>query len=192
MKKIQFFLTGALLLFLAGCQKDLPVPADVTNEQEALVQNGSTLDFRAKEYVTKPIKAWVEAITDYSQGGLDCGLPNKAGWMQGNATHLGKLNMLESPWEHGSCEVIFDEYWNPVKILITGSQGHWTGANGDRLEWEGSYESFFDGTFTGDLDIIGGTGKFTGAFGNVKGGGYVDPETGYAVSTAEGWITIPK
>ena len=189
-------MTGALLLFLAGCQKDLPVPADVTNEQEALVQNGpTTLDFRAKEYVTKPMKLWVEAITDLNQGGISCvpaGVAPKGGWMQGHATHLGVLNALESPWEHGSCVLVFDENGNPVKVAISGSHGTWTSANGDKLFWEGSYESFFDGTFTGDLDITGGTGKFTGAFGNVKGGGYVDPETGYAVSTAEGYIAIPK
>ncbi|MCK6691598.1 MAG: hypothetical protein L6Q97_05790 [Thermoanaerobaculia bacterium] len=93
---------------------------------------------------------------------------------------------------NGNCELIFDENWQPVKIAIRGSHGHWTGANGDQLDWEGSYEAFFDGTFTADLDIVGGTGRFERATGNIKGGGYNDPETGYAVSEGKGYITILK
>lgn len=189
MKIIRVVSTFALLFVLAGCSKDSLTPVSV---QDAMVSP------RAREYVTKPIELRVEAITDPSSGRIACQPLNTgasapaAGWMQGHITHLGLLNMPESPWAHGSCELIFDENWKPVKVVIRGSHGRWTGANGDRLDWQGSYESYLDGTFSGDLDIVGGTGRFEGATGNLKGNGYVDPQTGYAVSRGEGYITIPK
>ena len=179
----------ALLLALAGCTKDGLAPA---SEQDGVVAS------RAKEYVTKPIELRVEAITDPSSGRIACLPANTgasapaAGWMQGHITHLGQLNMPQSPLAHVNCELVFDENWHPLKVVIRGSHGYWTGANGDRLDWAGSYESYLDGTFSGDLDIVGGTGRFEGATGNLKGSGYVDPETGYAVSTGKGYITIPK
>ncbi len=67
-----------------------------------------------------------------------------------------------------------------------------TAANGDILFWQGVYEAFPDGTFSADMDFTGGTGRFENASGNVFGIGHTDPETGYAVGTAEGYITMLK
>ena len=191
MKTLKFFLIPALLFFLAACTEDVPAPAGVLDEQEAI-------DLRARGSITKPMKLWIEAITDESLGAVGCTAPfpgvavPAGGWMQGHATHLGKLDRLESPWAHGSCELILDENWNPVMVAISGSHGAWAGANGDQIWWEGSYESYLDGTFSADLDIVGGTGRFEGATGNVKGIGHVDPVTSYAVGSPEGYITIPR
>ena len=188
MKTNHFLLTSILLLFSTGCTKEALAPEI----------DPSALELRAKEYVTVPMKMWIEALTDFSLGGIAC-LPENSGvympaggWMQGHATHMGQLQMPESPWAHGSCELVFDENGNLTMIAISGSHGHWTGANGDRLYWEGRYESYLDGTFFADLDIVSGTGKFADATGNVKGLGYVDPETGYAVGAPEGHLKILK
>jgi hypothetical protein len=140
------------------------------------------------------MKMWIEAITDPTQGVIRCipfGAFSAGGWMQGHATHMGEINPQGSPWHHGSCSLIFDA-GGFVKGVIEGSKGHWTAANGDILKWKGRYEAFPDGTFSADLNFDGGTGKFEGATGNVFGFGHNDPETGYAVGLAEGWITIPK
>ncbi|MCB9282844.1 MAG: hypothetical protein H6563_02125 [Lewinellaceae bacterium] len=181
MKAYFFFLFAGLLL--AGCTSDMLAPAD----------DSAGLEFRKKEYVTKPMTMWLEAITDYSLGSISClpaGNVPAGGWMRGHATHMGQFNMEESPWAHGSCQLVFDPSGNLVKVLIEGSNGHWTAANGDVLNWQGTYESFLDGTFSADLNFAGGTGSFEGATGNVFGFGYVDPETGNAVGTAEGYITM--
>jgi hypothetical protein len=187
MKTLKFFLIPALLLFLAACTEDVPTPADVPDGSAAI-------DVRAKESVTKPMKIWVEATIDYSVARKPCDcdppcgvtIPAK-GWMRGHATHMGKLNRMESPWEHGTCDLAEN------KIVITGSHGIWTGANGDQIWWEGDYEVFFNGNFSADLDIVGGTGRFEGAVGNVRGDdGVTDPETGYGSGTAQGWVTVFK
>lgn len=183
MKTIHFFLTAALLFLFAGCAKDSLAPVE------------DNLEFRAKEYVTKPMTMWIEAITDPAQGVISCipfGAFPAGGWMQGHATHMGQLIAEESPWNHGSCYLVFDPNGNFVKGVIEGSHGQWMAANGDILFWQGVYEAFPDGTFSADMDFTGGTGRFENASGNVFGVGQNDPETGYAVGTVEGTITMLK
>lgn len=196
MKTIRFLIIATLLLFIAGCQKDLPAPANVTDEQTAIMPDGSSeLDFRAKEYVTKPMKLWLEATIDPTQGTIGCipfGAFPAGGWMQGHATHMGQIILQGSPWNHGTCYMVFDSNGDFVKGVIEGSYGQWTAANGDVLKWKGTYEAFPDGTFSADFNFDGGSGKFEGATGNAFGIGHNDPVTGNAVGVAEGWITIPK
>ena len=184
MKTLKFFLIPALLLFLAACVEDVPTPADVPDGSAAI-------DVRGKESVTLPMKGWVEeSIITGEMKDCECDPPcpglsiPAGGWMRGHATHLGKFNVMESTWEHGSCNLVGN------KIVITGSNGIFCGANGDQIWWEGDYEVFFTGAYTADLDIVGGTGKFEGAFGNVKG--YSDGSGAYGSGYAEGWITIFK
>lgn len=186
MKTLRFFMIPALLLFVAACVKDVPTPADVPDGSAAI-------DVRTNESTTLPMKIWLEATIDYSAGRIDCEAPFPGlsvpakGWMRGIANNLRRLNMLESPWEHGTCELMGD------RILITGSHGIWTGTDGDQIWWEGDYEVLFNGNFSADLDIVGGTGRYEGATGNVKGeNGVTDPATGYGSGSAQGWVTIFK
>ncbi|MBK7409913.1 MAG: hypothetical protein IPJ40_18810 [Saprospirales bacterium] len=181
--KTHFFFLFAVLL-VAGCTSDMLAPAD----------DSAGLEFRKKEYVTKPMTMWLEAARDPAQDFIYClpGVFPAGGWMQGHATHMGQFIAEESPWAHGSCEMVLDANGNFVKFVISGSHGHWTAANGDVLNWEGTYEVFPDLTFSADMDFAGGTGKFDGATGNVFGFGHNDLETGLAIGTAEGYITILK
>jgi hypothetical protein len=180
MKTFKFFLITAVLFFLAGCMKDTVVPVG----EEAL-------EFRTPKSVTVPMKVWVEgSIVNEELVSKPCDLPGftipPGGWMRGHATHLGKFNVQESTWEHGSCNV----YMNEGKLIITGSEGILAGANGDQIWWKGDYEVFFTGAYSTDLDIVGGTGRFEGATGNVKG--YSDGSGAYGSGYGEGWITIFK
>jgi hypothetical protein len=184
MKTIKWLTTAILLFGLAACIKDSMAPT-----------GDDAVEFRKKESVTLPFKMHGCAITDPALGGISCspfGMIPKGGGMEGNATFLGFFKASESPWWHGSCEMIFDENGSFVKVAISGSHGWWTAANGDRLNWEGSYESFGDGTWTCDLDFTGGTGRFEDVSGNITALGWNDPENGYACARPEGYITFPK
>lgn len=180
--KTRFLILLAALL-MAGCTSDMLAPAGDADD----------LEFRAKKYVTKPMTMWLEAAIDPTQGTISCipfGAFPAGGWMQGHATHMGQLDPAGSPWNHGSCYMVFNANGQFVKAVIEGSHGQWMAANGDILFWEGVYEVFPDGTYSADMDFTGGTGRFENASGNVFGIGQNDPETGLAVGTAEGYITM--
>ncbi len=180
MKTFKCLLITAVLFLLAGCVKDTVVPAG---------EEG--MEFRAPKSVTVPMKVWVEeSLVNEELAKKACDLPwvtiPPGGWMRGHATHLGKFKVMESTWEHGSCNV----YMNEGKLIITGSEGIFAGANGDQVRWKGDYEVYFAGGYSADLDIVGGTGRFENAIGNIKG--YSDGSGAYGSGYAEGWIKIFK
>jgi hypothetical protein len=180
MKTFKFFLIPAMLFFLAGCVKDTAVPADA-----------EALEFRAPESVTVPMKVWVEeSYVNEELPRKPCDIPGPTipagGWMRGHATHLGTFNVQESTWEHGVCNV----YPSENKLVITGSEGIFAGANGEQIWWKGDYEVFFTGGYSVDMNIVGGTGRFESATGTLHG--YSDGSGAYGSGYAEGWITIYK
>ncbi len=86
----------------------------------------------------------------------------RSGWLSGNATHAGKLQMMESPMTAVSAK--FEN--NKVVWVTTGKN---TAANGDYYFYDAtSYSNPMDGTFTGDVYMRDGIGKFKGMTGTVQ------------------------
>lgn len=105
------------------------------------------------------------------------------GWLAGNVTHMGKVNMDMSPFWVNSCN------FGPGPTQLTWAiNGYVTGANGDRYSYTG--ELYIDGVtaeMTGDIHITGGTGKFKDAVGELKLMGRVTAEN-MAEFDTDGWI----
>jgi hypothetical protein len=95
----------------------------------------------------------------------------------GTITHLGRVS-----WEATHC--FYDDYMTFGNAEITV-----TAANGDQLF--GTYNGTMSGptTWVDELTILGGTGRFLGATGEVAESGWYDPDSGYMEITGEGWIT---
>jgi hypothetical protein len=99
----------------------------------------------------------------------DCGFPLSANDIFGNMTHLGKIQ----PGSYGiptSCS------FGGPGILITTYEVNYIGAHGDEIRTLDNTTIICDdpndptcptGTFEGTIEIIGGTGRFEGATGNM-------------------------
>ncbi|MEX1288735.1 MAG: hypothetical protein AB1Z57_12405 [Acidimicrobiia bacterium] len=94
----------------------------------------------------------------------------------GTITHLGRVT-----WEAEHC--FYDDF-----MSFGASELTITAANGDQLF--GTYTGSMTGptTWLDDLTIVGGTGRFEGATGEVAESGWYDPDTEYMEITGEGWI----
>jgi len=99
----------------------------------------------------------------YLPDGSKIYLPN-GGWLSGYATHSGELQMMESAMTAESA--IFDPY---MKRIIWKTTGKVTAANGDYYFYDAkSFSNPIDGSFTGNVYMRDGVGKFAGATGEVE------------------------
>jgi hypothetical protein len=105
------------------------------------------------------------------------------GWLTGNVTHLGKINMEMSPFWVNSCN------FGPGPTELTWAiNGVVTSANGDSYSYTG--DLLIDGAsleITGFIHINGGTGRFKDAVGEATLNGFL---TGgdKAEFDIDGWI----
>lgn len=160
-----------LMIMLVACTKD------------QFVQDES-LDLK-KAKVPVPMKADF-CFTPNMEGAFDAnGFPNlevvmliegldpqkptaylpRAGWLSGYATHAGELQMMNSPMTAVSAH--FDFVNMKVVWVTTGKN---TAANGDYYYYYDatSYSNPMDGSFTGDVFMRDGIGKFKGMTGTVQ------------------------
>jgi hypothetical protein len=180
---LAFFLSG---LFLAGCSYDEgPVPGDI----EPLNAKGETVLKSTKNHAV-PFKSKFtcggEEITPEEPDGLF----HQMVYGSGNATHLGKTELL-IPDEGINMDVFSNCYTENVLVILTT-------ANGDEL-WL-SYSSTFDLTpmledppgvvYVRDAmgSIDGGTGRFENATGNIVYEGDWDISTGIGICSFNGEI----
>lgn len=104
----------------------------------------------------------------------ECGFDLTANDIFGNMTHLGKIQ----PGSYG--QPISCEFFDPSNDLYPGQfylktiyNVNYIGAHGDEIRTRENTNIIFDddtfvtGTFVGTIEIIGGTGRFDGATGNL-------------------------
>jgi hypothetical protein len=192
MKKLVMMAMGIMLL--AACKKDSSTDAFLMDDL-ASQKNGG-------KQVTRPMKIDIFSSPNPDFVPSPCvdggGLLFTSGFfVNGNATHLGKIDAKNSLGEDVSCKFVPGERL----ILETEVAGQITAANGDIIYYTGSDKLDLTdiilgvspfGTIVGTWTITGGTGRFVGATGTLPIKGIIDaspPTGGIFRVTAEGTIT---
>jgi hypothetical protein len=164
MKTLVYLFTIAMLLF-AGCAKD-----EMFNED---------MNLKSAEVKTIPMKAEFYSVpTALDEYGLMA-----AGYLEGNFTHLGKLNPELSTFLTTNVEFLSEIL---VKFWMEGQLG---AANGDLL-----YANLIGtvdvttGIVEADVTYPGGTGRLEKYTGNAHFTGQLDPATGIVYCTLEGTL----
>ena len=159
MKTLIYLFLVAMLLF-AGCAKD-----------EMFDQKSNNLELK-KAKVPIPMKADFCMTPDLNVPPVHIeGLPwdkpeyylPGGGWISGHATHMGEIIMEKSTQKITSAKFV------PGVGVVSYSEGIITAANGDYYSFKAiMYSNPQNKTFTGTVEMFGGTGKFEGATGTVE------------------------
>lgn len=166
----------ALFLFTTSCsQESVLEPIDNLEAH--------TLKSPNAKKATRAIRGKInnDATTSDIPPNMDCGFPLSANDIFGNMTHLGKIQ----PESYGI--PIFCEFAGPLS-LNTVYLVNYIGAHGDEIQTREMVtitfddDTFFTGSFDGDIEIIGGTGRFEEATGHMV---FVDARFEGSVSTWE-------
>lgn len=176
--------------FLMSCQKDLQIRAE---------KSGMATEMQAKSKpVLRPYKdafdTYYQFIPDVANGWV---APNPGpawypGGGEGNVAHMGKaltyFNQYASlgPTGFGSVaapvNMFFASQLSAIGLAIPGNVSSIVFDKKGNSIWfrlmsnTTIQESDIRVNFTGDVDIVGGTGKFEGATGKVKLSGYFNPQ----------------
>ncbi len=149
-----------------------------------------SIDTRAPEEVTIPFKGkFLSTPTSYDEW-TDCGYEvmltvNNA--ISGNATHLGKLDVSQSPLIGVDCS------FDPTTGIVTATLDMtFMNHKGDGLRMLGQSDMSINGPASGSYTVMEGYGKLAGATGNLNTKGKLDPATITAEFEVYGKITVPK
>jgi hypothetical protein len=192
MKKMTMMAMAIMLL--AACKKDSSIDSLLAGDIESKANGG--------KQVTRPMKIDIFSSPNPDFVPSPCvdggGLLFTSGFfVNGNATHLGKIDAKNSLGEDVSCKFVPGERL----ILETVVAGQITAANGDIIYYTGSDKLDLTdiilgvsplGTIVGTWTITGGTGRFVGASGSLPIKGIVDvskPTGGFFTAKADGTIT---
>jgi hypothetical protein len=192
MKKIKIIALAIILL--SACKKD---------DSEMNIDNKTQTDLTSNAARSRATRSFeitftTTADTDPSIPPTPCtgdlpGLANAGVFLHGNATQLGLINSSQSRLQDVSCNLSFT-----TALLTTTIAGQMTGANGDKIYFNGNDEINVSnlltgagptGTITGLWTITGGTGRFAGATGSFSINGPVDFATSTFSGTGAGSIT---
>jgi hypothetical protein len=183
MKKLLLWLLPLSFLW-AACQKEIATPdrTDLEQKKFGAVENG----------VKKPAKGEMFSIPRFDLPPMTCipGSPMPGGmYMGGWGTGTEEIQLMKSPFFMDGCE--FDPQ---TMTLIHWGHGTVTIENGDSYFITGRVISnMANMTFTGDVIINDGTGKYKGAYGEVKMyDGWVDMNTGTNHWKYDGWVIFKK
>ncbi len=184
LKAISFLAMLALITMVISCS-----PETAMDETENLEAHSAKSSNAA--VATRAIRAKInnDANPDLPPN-TDCGFPLSANFIYGNMGHLGKIQ----PGSFGrptSCA------FGGPGILITTYDVNYIGAHGDEIRTLENTTIICDdpndptcptGTFVGTIEIVGGSGRFEGATGNMV---FVDARFEGSISTwrLEGEIT---
>jgi hypothetical protein len=170
--KTLIYLFAILMLLFAGCAKD-----EMFNQTPDLKKAKVPIPMKAEFCMTPNMDAGFILIQ-----GLDAADPNsylpKEGWISGFATHMGEVNMNDSPTKFISAEL------TPMGVK-TVSEGKITAANGDYYLFVATSYSMADKMFSGEVLMYGGTGKFKGMTGTVVMTGQMPCWTGIGTMVYE-------
>lgn len=182
-------------MLLAACKKDSSTDAFLMDDLASQKKGG--------KQVTRPMKIDIFSSPDPDFISSPCSnsgfLRTSGFFVNGTATHLGKIDASNSPGEDVSCN--FTVTTEGRLVLETEVAGQITAANGDMIYYTGSDKLDLTeiltgvspfGTIVGTWIITGGTGRFVGATGTLPIKGIIDaspPTGGIFRATAEGTIT---
>jgi hypothetical protein len=180
MKTLKLFLGAVFLgIVLIACEKD----SFTTTPDEPI-------DTRAPEEVVIPFKGkFISTPTSYDEW-TDCGYGvmltiNNA--VSGNATHLGELDMAQSPLYGVDCS------FDPATGIVTATLDMtFMNYAGDGLRILGQSDMSVNGPASGSYTVMEGFGKLAGATGDLNTKGQLDPATITAEFEVYGKITVPK
>ncbi len=190
MKSLIYLLTFGLVL-LSGCAKEN------LNEEVNL----------KKANVPVPMKAWFCMTPDMTVAPVHVAgtpflhpvtgeviVPNMmlpgGGFISGHATQMGEVISAESPMTTKSLTLAM----TPDGPFVMGEyEGKITADNGDYYLFSCVMKmKLADMTFTGVVEMFGGTGKFTGMTGSVVMAGQADPTNMKSCWTGEGTMNYDK
>ena len=184
-------LTGLFLLFFVGCTSNQEIE-ELNAPALTKFQNQVAMQAQQPKTVTVPMKVDFYCTPDETLPYVEC-TPSEAGIflkgggvVNGNATHVGLVNSEKSPWLMTGCS------FNPMSYQLTSYvAGKITAANGDYFFYTGQIVTQLpDYTFTGEIIMNDGTGKFKGVTGSVLIEGGVDMTTGVLSWSGEGTVTF--
>jgi len=148
-----------LMIMLLACNKDQFVQEEPLMLKKANVPVPMKADFCFTPNMDAPLMLIVGLPADQPTSYLP-----SAGWLSGHATHSGKLQMMESPMTAVSANFDFEKM-----LVVWVTTGKNTAANGDYYYYDAtSYSNPQDGSFTGEVVMRDGIGKFKGATGTVQ------------------------
>jgi hypothetical protein len=170
MKTLNFFMVLVAVIFFGFSNDSQSTKAGVT---VPLKFDGVIIQDPSSETVCTPIGDPYPYISHSSTG-----------WLQGNASHGGRLITEQSTWIITSCDTDFTRMINTSSI-----EGVNTVANGDSFFYTGTMEvniAISSHPVTLDITITGGTGRFEGVTGQVTLTGF-HTEAGVPIS---GWGSL--
>ena len=189
MKNVRLLFSGFIILFAAlACEKDeLSEDALYLNASVKETAKMKMVPFKGR-FVSSPDATFVPIVCDGINP--ETGEPvvaAKNNIVEGNATHLGKLDYMISPLIVEACAVDF-----AVGILSVDLNITFRNKNGDGIRILGTSNITLAGPATGSYEVVEGFGKFEGATGSVTTTGFFNLETGVAEFSAEGMVTQPN
>ena len=158
----------ALLMGLFICCWSCSGDVDYSPENEDLQAEELLKSAKAGETITIKAYARLFAIHNEDMPYITC-IPEEyqlkmhsSGFAGGYTTLLGKVNLDSSPWYRENCML----GPGPTEVTVDG-YGQVMGAHGDMYNYEMQYVAdLAQMTFTGSLEVTGGTGRFEGASGH--------------------------
>lgn len=159
MKKVLFFLILALVTMFGCTKDDVNLDKDLNTENPELKMAKVPIPMKAEFCMVPNMEAGFILIEGLDPTNPDSYLP-KEGWISGHATHMGKIIMEESPTTFISAELT-------AMGVKTISEGRITAANHDYYLFTATSYSLPNKSFTGTVDMYGGTGRFKGMTGTV-------------------------
>ncbi|MFZ5429727.1 MAG: hypothetical protein ACOZDD_05800 [Bacteroidota bacterium] len=171
MKRFIYFMI-VVFMFLCGCKKDsVSYENGDLKKAEILIK----MNFCLTPNFELP---WLSCLPEGSGQATGGG-----GWWSGQATYFGKINN-----EKSYCETTFC-FINEFGQWIQESVGIITVSNGDYCNFIAhTITTFPEVTFTGEIIINDGSGRFKGAKGTILIDGSTDTSTGISCWTGVGKI----
>lgn len=148
-----------LMITLMACNKD----QFIRDESPVLKKAKVPVSMKADFCMTPNAELPPVLIAGLDPSKKESYLPG-GGWLSGTSTHTGILQTANSTMTMISAEFDFNTY-----KVVWVSTGKNTAANGDYYFYDATaYSNPADGTFTGEVKMRDGVGKFAGATGTVQ------------------------
>lgn len=187
MKKLKLVLTSIIVLFATiSCEKeDLIQDESYLNASFKKTEETKMVPFKGK-FVSTPADIILIDCADINPSGLIIQAP-KINVVNGNATHLGILDQINSPLIAEECS--FDSMTGILTVTLNVTLKN---IKGDGIRFLGESNISLEGPASGNYNIVEGFGKFEGATGSLKTKGFFNGETGVAEFSAKGFVTQPN
>ena len=183
MKTLKLVLVSFIVLLSSlGCERE---DLDYLNDSVKGVEEIKMVPFKGK-FVSTPADVVLIECADVNPTGVV--LPAlKFNVVNGNATHLGVLDQMNSPLIAEECSFDSQTGFLTVTLNITVKN-----KKGDGIRFLGVSNISLEGPASGSYDIVEGYGKFENAMGTLTTTGFFNGETGVAQFSADGYITQPN